>query len=162
MATREVIEEIWDYLRDVKPAEWDKFRIPQKEYSRIIDNWTRTLSPIPEKVLWTAAICAGRTSGAFIPSAGDLYHKSLELLDTSPGAESVWPLVVKFAGGDDVELPDRAVSVLMKMGGTQGWREADMPFRRQEFMKLYEAERARWQEKAALPGAEVLMLEGKK
>jgi len=123
-----------------------------------VEAYQAVLSPIPDRVLERVSILAARQPGAFLPSAGDLYDAALNLLDDQPNVDDAWVLVWEKARGYSVELPARTAAALKAIGGIPqgGWEMGDVPFRRQEFVKIYEAEQRRWKQQAAMPGTKLL------
>jgi len=112
------------------------------------------LEPIPGDVLKRAAIVMARQSGSFPPSAGDLYQKALDLMDDSPDVGEAWALVLRKARGEEVDLPERVARAAALIGGTRGWMDKDVDYKRREFAKAYERAGREWRERASLPGAE--------
>jgi len=159
VADRRIVEEVFLFLRDNKPAEWDRLRgMSPDEYERVLRNWTSTLGPIPDEILMEVTVMACRKPGAFMPPPGDLYNAALDLMDDSPDVGEAWALVLRKARGGNPDLPRRAAKAVAMIGGTDGWLEKDIPYRRQEFAKAYERAGREWRERMALPGAELKML----
>lgn len=157
MADRTTVEEVMAFLRDNKPAEWDRFKgMSADEYDRIITNWARTLEPVPDTVLLQVAVIAARQPGAYMPPPGALYDAALDLLDNAPDVADAWALVEKQARGSRAELPDRVSKAVARMGGTGGWKEDEMGIKRAQFSKEYDRVRSEWKRQAALPGVKML------
>jgi hypothetical protein len=149
MATLEIVTEIFDLLVRSKPAA----RVD--DVPRTIQAWAFFLQDLPDAELWQAAVILGRTPGAFLPDVGTLADLALDLVDDQPPAEDAWALVVRYARyasqpENPVTLTERAANVLDTMGNCGDWTVDDLPFRKREFMDLYDKQRARWKRERAL------------
>jgi len=144
MAMIEMVKKILTLLSQTKPG---------TDLSTVnIEAYHLVLAPVPDEVLEQASLILARQPGAFLPSAGDLYDASLDLLDESPDVADAWALVLRRARGADVDLPARAAKAVARIGGTTGWLEKDISYRRREFMEAYGEAGREWRERMALPG----------
>ncbi len=148
MATLEVVERAMELLARSKPGT-DLATVSVEVYALVLE-------PVPDDVLLQAAVVLARSPGAFLPDAGTLYETSMDLTDQEPPAEDAWLLVLKHSrnaslGRDNpVQLPVRAARALRRIGGDEGWKEDEFPFRRKEFLEVYGTLRARERREAAL------------
>ena len=161
MATLTIIEEVLAFLRDCRPAEWDRFKgMPTEEYGRILESWWKVLEPVPDALLVEAAVLHSRKPGAFFPSPGDLFQAALDLRDDSPPEGEAWKAALALACGRTVDLHPLVAEALEAVGGRQELaqaNEADNRFYRAQFVKAYQAARERVRERALLDPSRLLM-----
>ena len=142
MATIQCVTDVFDLLSRTKPASWAMLRGGSVE--EIIQAWYLALEPLPDEAMMAAALGLSRKKGDHMPGAGTLFDATLDLLDPELGVIQAWVAVEAKVRGKGTVPPDRALSVLKAMSGGKNWTEEDLPFRRREFEKLYEAEGKRW------------------
>jgi hypothetical protein len=142
MATRDTVKRVMTLLAETRPG---------TDLAKIgLDAYVLVLEQVPDDKLTEAAVLLAREPGDFLPSAGTLFDRALDLMDQEPPAEDAWALVERKARGKAVDLPERAAAVLANLGNWQDWTVDDLPFRKREFMDLYDKQRARWKRERAL------------
>ena len=149
MASQGAVEKAYALLGTTRPgADLEKIDIGA---------CTMVLDPIPDEVLLQAAVIASRKEGDFLPSAGTLFQTSLSIMDTELSADEAWTQVLKHSkkatlgNNNPVKLPDRAARALDLIGGDVGWNLDELPYRRKEFLTVYERLAQDWRDRAALP-----------
>ena len=141
-----------------------KFGTKIQDFQQTVEAWMLVLEPLGDDVVMRAAVTLARNDSDFVPSAGAVYQEALSLLDTEPGADEAWEHIVQYSKADSLpdadnptKLTDREKRSLELMGGNCGdWLVKDYPFRRREFVEIYNAQERKWRDNAAmaLPGGQ--------
>ena len=156
MADFAVVTEALNLLLQTKPGTM----LPDNT----VEAYTLVLEPIPNETLMQAAVLLTRVPGAFMPDAGTIFQAALDLMDTEPPADEAWEHVLKYSSAaslsdadNPTKLTAREKRALQLMGGNCGdWLVKDFPFRRREFIEIYQRQEQRWRDDAAmaLPGGQ--------
>lgn len=119
-------------------------RLDDEDLTRLLKAYALVLSPIPTDLLWKAALDLSRHSGDFLPGAGQIYTRALELADDTPTVEEAWPDVLAVICGKPRDLHPRAARALEALGGAATLQDATKnDIYRAQFFKQYERERER-------------------
>jgi len=117
-----------------------------------MESYVLALEPVPDEVLDRLATFFVRQAGDFMPSAGTIYQKALDLMDPEPSADEAWVAVSRHVKGlSGPPLTPRAARALAALGGKAALGEAgkDSMYRAM-FVKAWESETRRDRERAAL------------
>ena len=152
MADFAVVTEVLNMLLQTKPGT----ALPDNT----VEAYTMVLEPIPNDTLMEAAVVLARKPGAFIPDAGTIFQAALDLMDTEPSADEAWQHILQYSKAaslpdeyNKTKLTDRERRSLDLMGGNCGrWLIKDHPFRRREFIEIYNGQGQRWRDDVALLG----------
>ena len=141
-----------------------KFGTKIQDFQQTVEAWMLVLDPLPDDVVMKAAVTLARNDSDFVPSAGAVYQGALSLMDTEPPADEAWEHVLQYSkaaslpdADNPTKLTAREKRSLQLMGGNCGdWLVKDFPFRRREFIEIYQRQEQRWRDDAAmaLPGGQ--------
>ena len=141
-----------------------KFGTKIQDFQQTVEAWMLVLEPLGDDVVMKAAVTLARNDSDFVPSAGAVYQGALSLLDTEPSADEAWEHIVQYSKAasrppedNPTKLTEREKRALDLMGGNCGdWLVKDYPFRRREFVEIYNAQERKWRDNAAmaLPGGQ--------
>ena len=145
-----------------------KFGTKIQDFQQTVEAWMLVLQPLPDDVVMQAAVTLARQDSDFVPSAGAVYQGALGLMDTEPPADEAWEHVLQYSraaslpdADNPTKLTAREKRTLDLMGGNCGqWLVKDYPFRRREFIEIYNGQEKRWRDQAALPGGQNILLIG--
>ena len=156
MADFAVVTEALNLLLQTKPGT----TLPDNT----VEAYALVLEPIPNETLMQVAVMLTRKPGAFMPDAGTIFQAALDLIDEEPDADEAWEHIVQYSKAasrppedNPTKLTDRERRALDLMGGNCGdWLVKDYPFRRREFVEIYNAQERKWRDNAAmaLPGGQ--------
>ena len=135
MATKEAVTRALAFLARTKPG---------TDLAAVgVDEYVAVLRPVPDELLLDAAVLCAREPGAFLPDAGTLYTRALDLADDNPAPVEAWAMAVKAASTgrkDSLDgLPEVVARALVAVGfdDVAYGDQAQQPSNRARFLEAY-------------------------